>query len=96
MPSQLSFKSVPLTTIGIQSSLQLPEIVNSLKFEKPLLVTDQGIVACGSLEPVEAEAEFAGRNIDLTIYADVIADPPEDNVLVSPILMAGYLWVFLD
>ena len=79
MPHQLSFKSVPLTTIGLQSSLQLPEIAGSLDINKPLLVTDQGIVGCGLLKPVMAG--FEDRQIDLAIYADVVADPPQNNVL---------------
>ena len=65
--------------MGLQASLQLPEIVKSLDIEKPLLVTDQGIAECGLLEPIKAA--FEDRNTSLAVYADVVADPPEGNVL---------------
>jgi len=78
MTAPFVFNSVARTIFGSGSSAELVQISAKLGIERPLLVSDQGIVACGLLQPVLDE--FAAADISLTVYADVQADPPEQNL----------------
>lgn len=53
-------------------------ISQGLGIDKPLIVTDPGIISCGLLEPVLASYSAAG--VEPLLYADVVADPPEQNI----------------
>lgn len=55
------------------------EICASHNISRPLIVTDQGIVAIGLLERLQSSLNTAG--IHYACYCDVVADPPEKVVL---------------
>ena len=78
MPLSFSFNSVPRTTFGAGTAGDLPAICRSVEIDKPLLVTDQGILNCGLLGPVLKC--FAEQSIKVSVFSDVAADPPEQNI----------------
>ncbi|NNC98563.1 MAG: iron-containing alcohol dehydrogenase, partial [Gammaproteobacteria bacterium] len=78
MSSSFVFNSVSRTTFGSGSSSELPSVSQRAGMSKPLLITDQGIINCGLLEPVIKG--FAAQGTDLMVFPDVLADPPEQNI----------------
>ena len=78
-PTSFIFNSVPLTTFGADKVSELPSISVDLKIRKPLIITDQGIMGCGLMPPVLDS--FSKKNIEVTVYSDVQADPPDKNVI---------------
>ncbi len=69
-----SFTTVKTVISESGSSARLGEIAAGLGITRALIVTDPGIVKFGLLEP--ALASLAKANIPVTIYSDVVADPP--------------------
>lgn len=68
------------TLINEAGSLQaLAAHCQSLGIQRPLVVTDQGIVGAGLLSKLETVIEAS--TLKHAVYADVIADPPESIVL---------------
>lgn len=59
----------------IGASRKLGEYCQTRAIRRPLIVTDQGIVGLGMLDPVIQTLEQAG--LEVSVYADVVADPPE-------------------
>jgi alcohol dehydrogenase class IV len=78
MPAAFIFNNVARTTFGAGSALQIAHICRARGITKPLLVTDQGIVACGLLAPVLAKLQSS--SIAVSVYSDVSADPPEQDI----------------
>ena len=78
MSAAFIFNNVARTTFGAGCALQIAEICLALGITRPLLVTDQGIVACGLLAPVQAKLESVLTAV--SVYSDVSADPPEQNI----------------
>ena len=78
MQSPFIYNCVPKTTFGSDSSRDLPALCRALGVARPLVVTDQGIVNCGLLEPVLAC--FTEQSIEVVVFDDVSADPPEQNL----------------
>ncbi|HEX5276535.1 MAG TPA: iron-containing alcohol dehydrogenase [Fluviicoccus sp.] len=76
-----TFTTVKTVISESGSSARLGEIAAGLGITRALIVTDPGIVRFGLLEP--ALASLAKTNIAVTIYSDVVADPPEAKVLDS-------------
>ena len=76
-----SFTTVKTVISESGSSARLGEIAAGLGITRALIVTDPGIVKFGLLEPALASLQAA--NIPVTIYSDVVADPPEAKVLDS-------------
>ncbi|RZU47947.1 alcohol dehydrogenase [Fluviicoccus keumensis] len=76
-----TFTTVKTVISESGSSARLGEIAAGLGITRALIVTDPGIVQCGLLEP--ALASLAKAGIPVTIYSDVVADPPEAKVLDS-------------
>ncbi|GAA6152948.1 iron-containing alcohol dehydrogenase [Pseudoteredinibacter isoporae] len=54
---------------------QLADICKQHGVRKPIIVTDQGIVACGLLEKLEAV--FHREDLPYACFCDIVADPPE-------------------
>ncbi|MDM7860424.1 iron-containing alcohol dehydrogenase [Alteromonas sp. ASW11-36] len=71
------FITVPKVICGSGSLKQIVEALNSLQTRRPMVVTDQGIVNAGLLEKL---TEHLSSNVQFVVYADVIADPPEQIV----------------
>ncbi|HEX5361638.1 MAG TPA: iron-containing alcohol dehydrogenase [Fluviicoccus sp.] len=76
-----TFTTVKTVISESGSSARLGEIAAGLGITRALIVTDPGIVQFGLLEPALASLQAA--NIPVTIYSDVVADPPEAKVLDS-------------
>lgn len=79
MSHSFSFTSVANVEFAAGAAKKLPQISQKLGVTRPLVVTDQGIIACGLLESTLAGFEQTG--VGVTVYADVVADPPEQNIL---------------
>ncbi len=76
-----TFTTVKTVISESGSSARLGEIAAGLGITRALIVTDPGIVKFGLLEPALASLQAA--SIPVTIYSDVVADPPEAKVLDS-------------
>ena len=63
------------------ASAQLPTLCRELKLSHLMLVTDPGLQSTGIVERVEQLLLKAGLTV--TLYADVLADPPEAVVLAA-------------
>lgn len=61
------------------ASHNLASHVQQLGIRRPFLVTDRGVLATGILQP--ALDSLAGAGLELAVFADVVADPPEAVVL---------------
>ena len=79
MSHSFSFTSVANVEFAAGAAKKLPQISQKLGVTRPLVVTDQGIIVCGLLESTLAGFEQTG--VGVTVYADVVADPPEQNIL---------------
>ena len=76
-----SFTFNTVNTI-ISESGSLSQIANQcdrLGIDRPMVVTDAGIVALGMLDSLSAHLDTAG--LETMVYSDVVADPPEQVVL---------------
>jgi len=68
------FKTIPNIKFAPGCSAELAGVLESLGVERPLLVSDSGIVERGLIAPALAKLS------DYSLYADVVADPPAENV----------------
>ncbi len=76
-----NFNAVPSTQFAPGCSANLADVVNSLGFAKPFIVTDKGILEHDLLN--SALLSLSKADISYYIYSDVEADPPVENVLTS-------------
>src|SRR6478609_6360867 len=60
-------------------SSRLGELAQELGIRRLFLVTDPGLVRAGMIDPVHATLKNAG--IEVAVFSDVMADPPEAVVL---------------
>jgi alcohol dehydrogenase len=60
---------------------RIAEICGNLGIAKPLIVTDQGIVNIGLIQPLDMAFKKAGK--EYFCFDQVVADPPEDIVLCA-------------
>ncbi len=67
-----------VTLIGIGASKQIPEKIRTLGGEKPLLVTDKGITACGLTKQITDLLDAAG--MQYKIFDETIPNPTDKNV----------------
>ncbi|WP_026375969.1 iron-containing alcohol dehydrogenase [Aestuariibacter salexigens] len=74
--SNFAFTTVHKVLCGEGTLAQINDELNSLSVTRPLIVTDQGIVSAGLLDQL-----YAAVNLDVEVFADVVADPPEEIVL---------------
>ncbi|MCK0536664.1 iron-containing alcohol dehydrogenase [Alcanivorax quisquiliarum] len=70
-----SFNTTPRILCEPGASEKLAALAAGLGVQRPCLISDGGIAASGLLEPVQAQLEQAG--LQVTVFSDVIADPPE-------------------
>ncbi len=73
------FFTVPDISFGAGSSARLGELADKYGMRHAFLVTDPGIVKLGLAESGLGSLQTHG--IDTTLYTEVQADPPEDQVL---------------
>lgn len=69
------------------SALALADHCRRLGVQRPLLVTDPGLMAIGLVPPVIAAIEEAG--LALTVFDQVREDPPEETVMAARELAAS-------
>jgi alcohol dehydrogenase len=73
------YSAVSDVLVGPDTSTQLGDLAASMGIQRALIVTDPGIIKFGLLDG--AVANLKANNIELSIYSDVIADPPESVVM---------------
>ena len=78
MPS-FTFQTTRSVIVEPGSSVKLGSLMASLGCTNVLLVTDSGIMGLGLAEP--AIGGFSNAGVDLSVFADVVADPPEEIIL---------------
>ncbi len=78
--SPFQFAAVPESLMEWTGSLRLGEILAArFRPREALLITDAGLVAAGLIDPIEKGLRMAGFRV--TIFDEVVADPPENVVL---------------
>lgn len=78
IPVALLPKPVPLTYIGENKVLKMPEIVSSFGLRKVLVITDHSLMSLGLLEPMLGALKT--NNIQVSIFDEVLPDPTYDMV----------------
>ena len=73
-----SFYIPPVTLVGSGSCKQIPDRLACRDAKYPLIVTDQGIVACGILKTITDILDAA--NVQYAIYDKTIPNPTDKNV----------------
>ncbi|GAB7544684.1 iron-containing alcohol dehydrogenase [Cupriavidus sp. 8B] len=77
--SSFVFQTTPKIICAQGAALRLDELAGSFRAKKIFLVTDQGVLNAGiAAEPI---AELQRFDIQVTVFSDVQADPPEGVVL---------------
>jgi alcohol dehydrogenase len=77
--ASILYSAVPDVLMGPDTSTQLGDLAAAMGIQRALIVTDPGIIKFGLLEG--AVANLKANNIELSIYSDVVADPPESVVM---------------
>lgn len=77
----LTFQTAPKIICEPHGSLRLAEIARELGISRVMVVTDRQLLQTGVLNP--ALEALAAEGLQVTVYADVVADPPEHSVLVA-------------
>ena len=73
------YSAVSDVLVGPDTSSQLGDLAATMGIKRALIVTDPGIIKFGLLDA--AVTNLKANNIGLSIYSDVIADPPESVVM---------------
>ena len=73
------FSTVADVVVGPGTSVQVGDMAVAMGISRVLIVTDAGIVQFGLLD--KALQSLKSHNIEYSIYADVVADPPESVVM---------------
>ena len=73
------FSTVADVVVGPGTSAQVGDMAVAMGISRVLVVTDAGIVQFGLLD--KALQSLKSHNIEYSIYADVVADPPESVVM---------------
>jgi alcohol dehydrogenase class IV len=77
--SNFTFETTPRVICEVDGALRLGALCRELGAERVLLVSDPGLQRAGLLEaPMQALRE---AGVEVTLYSDVQADPPEASVL---------------
>ncbi|MDG9886423.1 iron-containing alcohol dehydrogenase [Pseudomonas sp. GD04058] len=77
--SNFTFETTPRVICEVDGALRLGALCRELGAQRVLLVSDPGLHKAGLLDaPVQALRE---AGVDVTLYSDVQADPPEASVL---------------
>lgn len=75
------FNTVKRIVNGFDSALELAQELGMLGVERPMLVTDPGLVAIGLVQPVIAALNKQG--VEVIVFDQVREDPPEETVLAA-------------
>ncbi len=75
------FNTVARIISGVDSALGLGSQCEHLNMQRPLLVTDPGLMSIGLVQPIVAALEKAG--LAPLIFDQVCEDPPEDTVTAA-------------
>ncbi|OHC67162.1 MAG: alcohol dehydrogenase [Rhodocyclales bacterium RIFCSPLOWO2_02_FULL_63_24] len=78
---QFTFETVPRIVCEQGGSLRLGEIACELGISRVFVVTDRGLVKAGVIDDALAAIEASG--LKLSLFSDVVADPPEASVLAA-------------
>ncbi|GAB5387447.1 MAG: iron-containing alcohol dehydrogenase [Alphaproteobacteria bacterium] len=78
MTTQFTFRTVPDIRFGAGRISELAQVVKGFGASRVLIVTDQGLVGAGLVDPVHQALEAEGLTV--TRYDDVVADPPESVI----------------
>tara|TARA_B110000879_G_scaffold5782_1_gene7626 strand:- start:98 stop:1255 length:1158 start_codon:yes stop_codon:yes gene_type:complete len=73
------YSAVSDVLVGPGTSTQLGDLAAAMGIQRALIVTDPGIIKFGLLDG--AVANLKANNVELSIYSDVVADPPESVVM---------------
>jgi alcohol dehydrogenase len=73
------YSAVSDVLVGPGTSAQLGDLAAAMGIQRALIVTDPGIIKFGLLDG--AVANLKANNVELSIYSDVVADPPESVVM---------------
>ncbi|MDA7852828.1 iron-containing alcohol dehydrogenase [Porticoccaceae bacterium] len=73
------YSAVSDVLVGSDTSNQLGDLAAAMGIKRALIVTDPGIIQFGLLDA--AIENLKANNIELSIYSDVVADPPESVVI---------------
>jgi alcohol dehydrogenase class IV len=76
--NEFSFSVVPDVLVGAEISQRLGDITAAMGMQRVLIVTDPVIVQLGLLDGAIKNLE--SNHMTLSIYSDVVADPPESVV----------------
>lgn len=77
--NEFLFSTVSDLLVGPGTSGQLGDMASGMGIKRALVVTDPGIMQFGLLE--DAKQNLISNHIEFTVYADVVADPPESVVI---------------
>ncbi len=73
------FSTVADVVVGAGASEQIGDMAAAMGISRVLIVTDAGIIQFGLLD--KAILSLKAHNIEYSVYADVVADPPESVVM---------------
>ena len=73
------FSTVADVVVGAGASEQIGDMAAAMGISRVLIVTDAGIIQFGLLD--KAILSLNAHNIEYSVYADVVADPPESVVM---------------
>src|SRR5450631_1946560 len=79
--SQFTFETSPKIICEQGGAKRLGEIARGLGASRLFIVTDRGLVQAGVLNG--ALAALAESGVEVTLFSDVLADPPEVSVLAA-------------
>jgi len=74
-----TFQTAPRIIFEEGASAKLGGFAGELGMQRPVLVTDAGLLKAGLLKP--ALESLAGQRCEAAVFSDVLADPPEEQVL---------------
>ena len=74
----INFRTVPWIEVGLGKIKLLPSVCDKLNIKNPIIITDKGLSKLGYIENIETILN--DKNIDVCVYNDVLADPPENNI----------------
>lgn len=81
MATSFSFSTVTDVTFGAGTAKQIGRLAREHKIQRAFLVTDPGIIKLNLLD--DALHSLAQQNVSVTLFADVVADPPETIVMAA-------------
>lgn len=76
--NSFEFNTTKTIISEIGSVKRINDLCDSLNITRPMIITDQGIVACGLLSQV---TQLISKQYEVTIYDTIEADPKEEIIL---------------